>query len=926
MRAFPKSCWLALLLTLASSPLHGQTTAVPTPASVIGTAPGTDYFVADYGQITDWLRKAAAASDRIKLISIGKTAEGKDQIMAIVSSPENLARLDHYQAIARKLALGRGLDETAARLLAKEGRAVVWLGAGIHANEVANAQAYPQIINGLLTGRDEETTRILDNVIALFTFSNPDGLDLIAHWYMAQPNPLKRNTETLPVPYQKYIGHDLNRDGYAALAPESANMSRILYRQWLPQIICDQHQPGPAGTIIYIPPANDPFPYSIDPLAISSTDAIGYAMHSGLLARGLTGSSMRSISPYSSWYNGSMSNTPLFHNAIGLLTEITGNPTPKEIALVPRTQLAHEDLPAPAKPGPWHLSQAIDYLEMVDRVLLDHAARERENLLYNRYVMAQRQIDLGSGDSWTVTPHTIEALYAAANAGRVDNQGTPDEPMKGYDDRAIIPTPLYDKVMRDPARRNPRAWIIDPTRQHDLSASVDFLNSLIRNGVAVQRADRTFRLDDHDYSAGTFIVRADQAFRPHILDMFEPQVYPHDLAYPGGPPVKPYDISGYTPAMQAGVTADRPLDAAPPSFPELSGEIEPPQGRISGEGKAGFLISHDNNAVFTLANRLLRQKAKIYWLSESVNGGGKAFGPGALWIPASPRTETLVQQAANELGLDALRLPSAPGGAPQRVHQMRIGLLDFYGGSLVSGWTRWLLDRQEFDYQLVYPGAFERGELRKRFDLIIMPSDIFGGRGTHARGQPDAADIPAPYRPLLGRYTMEASIGPLKSFLDQGGALIATGAASRIGAQLGLPVVDPLTEKTSDGRTVAIDKSRFYIGGSLLTTHTDPGQPLGYGMPEEATIFFADSPVFRILPDAQTDARPVVWFDDGKLLQSGWAIGEERLSGSVAAARFSRGAGRIDLIAIEPNFRGQSSGSFKLLLNGLYALEAQEAR
>ena len=155
------------------------------------------------------------------LRDIGPTAEGRRQLMAIVTSPENHARLEHYREISRRLALAEGVSEEEARALAREGKAVVWIDGGLHASEVLGAQQLMETVWQMVSMNDEETLRFLDDVIILFVQANPDGQELLADWYMREPDPPKRTTGGIPVLYHKYVGHDNNRDSYMVAMPET---------------------------------------------------------------------------------------------------------------------------------------------------------------------------------------------------------------------------------------------------------------------------------------------------------------------------------------------------------------------------------------------------------------------------------------------------------------------------------------------------------------------------------------------------------------------------------------------------------------------------------------------------------------------------------------------------------------------------------
>ncbi|UCG88202.1 MAG: peptidase, partial [Gemmatimonadota bacterium] len=201
----------ALLLAVAA-PIGAQ--SVTPPVEHFGFNIGDDYHLATYSQFESYWRKLAEQSPRMVLEEIGPTAEGRTQLMAIVTSPQNHQNLARYQEISRRMALAEGLTEAEARAWAKEGRAVVWIDGGLHATEVLGAHQLIEMVYQMVSRTDEETLRFLDDVIILAVHANPDGMELVSNWYMREPVPEERSTSGLPRLYHKYVGHDNNRDSY----------------------------------------------------------------------------------------------------------------------------------------------------------------------------------------------------------------------------------------------------------------------------------------------------------------------------------------------------------------------------------------------------------------------------------------------------------------------------------------------------------------------------------------------------------------------------------------------------------------------------------------------------------------------------------------------------------------------------------------
>jgi hypothetical protein len=861
-----------------------------TPKQAFGHEIGDDYFVAGYGELEAYWKKLASESDRMKLVDIGSTSEGRRQYMAIVTSPENIKRLERYREIARRLALAEDLTDEQARALAREGRAVIWIDGGLHSSETVGSQQLIETVYQLASRSDPETLRFLDDVIVLCVPANPDGQEMVAKWYMRETDPAKRSLNNLPALYHTYAGHDDNRDFYASNLVETTNMNRQMFLEWFPQIVYDHHQTGPAGAIVFIPPFRDPFNYNLDPLIPLGVEMVGTAMHQRLVAEAKGGSAMRSAANYSTWWNGGLRTIAYFHNMIGILTEIVGNPTPIDIPLVPDKQLPSSDWPLPIPPGKWHFRQSIDYDVSINRALLDLASRYRETLLYNIYRMGRNSIENGSRDHWTITPKRIEGLRAAT--------------LRANPAPAVE---LYESVLHDPTTRDPRGYIL-PSGQPDFPTATKFVNALLKNGISVLQALQPFEAGGKQYPANSYVVKTAQAFRPHILDMFEPQDHPNDFVYPGGPPKVPYDITGWTLALQMGVQFDRILDGFSGPFRKIEGLLEMPPAAVAGpQNPSGFLISHRINNSFILVNRLMNAHCDAYWLKQS----------GDIWVPATAASSAIVRKAAAELGVAA---EVSTGQGRRDAYQLkpeRLGQYDQYGGLPTSGWIRWVLEQFEFPYQIVYPGMLDAGDLQRNFDVIVIPDGAIRAREGGA-GQPNPTAIPEPYRNRLGVIS-ENKTGPqLRRFVESGGALIGIGSSANVGSMLGLPVQNYLVEKTATGTSRPLTSDKFYIPGSLLRATVDTSDPLAYGLPTQATVFFDNHPVFRLEPDAaRRHTSAVAWFSGPQVLESGWALGAQLLDGGAAVVEASLGSGKVFLLGPDVTFRGQPHGTFKLLFNGI---------
>ncbi len=352
-----------------------------------------------------------------------------------------------------------------------------------------------------------------------------------------------------------------------------------------------------------------------------------------------------------------------------------------------------------------------------------------------------------------------ERLAAPVAAGG-DTQPGPDAfAGGGFGGRGGVPAELYKTVLHDPKLRDPRGYII-PSDQPDFANAVEFLNALLKNGITIMRASANFTVAGKNYPAGSYVIKTAQAFRPHVMDMFEPQDHPNDFRFPGGPPIPPYDITGWTLAMQMGVKFDRILDDFQGPFTKIGYNLlPPPAATVSGPATpAGYLISHEINNSFKVMNRLLKANCDVYWLKNEETVDGKNIGAGAIWVPASAAAKSILDQGAKEFGVPVHALAKAPAGDALKLKPIRIGLYDSYGGSMPAGWTRWLFEQYDFPAQTVYPATLDAGDLKSKFDVLVFTDGAArlgagggrGGRGGGGGGRGGASQYPRAIRRSAG--------------------------------------------------------------------------------------------------------------------------------------------------------------------------------
>jgi hypothetical protein len=643
-------------------------------------------------------------------------------------------------------------------------------------------------------------------------------------------------------------------------------------------------------------------------------------MNRRLTLEGKPGYTQRTGSVFSTWWNGGLRTTTYFHNMVGILTETIGSPTPMEVPLVPGRLLPNGATPFPAVPQKWHYAQSIAYSLSMNYAVLDFAARHRDALLFGMWRMGRNSIERGSRDHWTHYPRHIEAIKAAHLRDNPPGRGSAaeDEGSRSYGNtpgNRRIPTKYYAEVLKKPELRDARAYIV-PADQPDFPTAVKFINALIKTGIVVHRATAEFTVAERKYPAGSYVVKTAQAFRPHVIDLFEPQDHPNDFQYEGGPPIAPYDSAGWTLAFEMGVKFDRILEGVEAPLARVPyGELQaPPAARVA-PATAGWLVSRFTNDSFVLVNRLLRAGIEL----AVVPGSGEFF------VPASARSA--LEKLAAELGVATTAVAQKPATA-RRLTAARVALWDRYGGSMPSGWTRWLLEQYGFAFDVLYPPQIDAGKLRERYDVILFPSGAIprpgvslgemAGEGPSAVKEPTEAEMPAEYRNRLGRFSPAKSLPALQAFLEAGGTIVTVGTSANLAYHLRLPVRNALVEIGANRRETPLGRDKYYVPGSVLRVSLEAA-PATRGLPAEVDVYFDSNHVFRLAPEAVArGVRPLAWFATGAPLRSGWAWGQHYLKDGVTAFEAPVGAGRVLVFGPEITFRAQTHGTFKLLFNALY--------
>ena len=856
-----------VLVLAQGAPWHAaaQSASIPAPETVLGFPVGADFKLATYDESLRYFRQLATASNRIKLIDVGRTSTGHEWTLAVISSPANLGRLDRLREIARRLAHPDGLTDPEARRLAREGKAFVDISGGLHASEIAGSQHTIQLAYHLLSRPDDpKIQQMLDNtVLFLWPSINPDGQNIVANWYREN---VGTSYEVAPMHelYQKYIGHDNNRDAYMLNVVESRVVARV-WREWEPQVIYVHHQTAPFPTRIWLPPFAEPIATRAPALMSREVNTIGMIIAQALESNGMVGATHMGTG-FDAWYPGYVDYMPMLQNIAAFWTETAlyryATPhfyTIDEFPADMRDLRPQSLYSSPWPGGWWRIKDAIDYMETASLAVLDYASKYREELLYNRY-----------------------------QAGR-------------------------DAILR--YRKDPPYAYVVPRAQRDPVAAAEMLRRLAFNGIRITELQREATVDGAAYPQGTWVIPMDQEFAELVRQLFEPQKYPDLRESPDGPPEQPYDAAGWTLPYQMDVqvrevraplsaelrSALRPVIGTPvdwksaPDAPlatdSVAAGIVPLPGRITGTGDQLALDPAENNA-FRFINRVIAGGGAVRFAEATGGRGGRYLVSGI----AAPKLNDWV----TELSVRAERIAPRSGAAEPRVMRARIGIYKPWTASMDEGWTEWLLDDYGFKYTILTNADIRAGNLGGRFDVILLASDrsrtISEG---FARGT-----VPPRFEGGLG----DEGARSLDAFVQTGGTLVCLNQSALYAiAALHLPVrnvVDTLPRRS------------YFASGSILEVVTHPSHPVMAGMPERAKIFVDGSPVFKPL-DGFEGTTLATYAKDGSPLLSGYLLGEKHIQGHAAALDVRHGRGHVVLIGFRPQWRGQPFGTFRVVFNSV---------
>ena len=856
---------------LATTAAGAPQTALPTPEQFFGFRIGADTKLARWDKMLDYYRLVEKASDRVRMRELGKSTEGHPFVVLEIASADTLKRSDYFRGLQRRLYLQDGVPSEAERdEIFQSGKAVVVITCSMHATEVGASQMALELVHRLATDSSPRVKHVLDNVIFLLVPSlNPDGQMMVVDWYNKNLG-TEFEASSMPWLYQKYVGHDNNRDMYMFTQVESQLTAKLLWHDWFPAVWLDEHQMGSGGARIFVMPATDPINPNVHPLVYRWNGLFGQAQGAALEAAGKDGIIYNST--YTNFWQGAMAWSGWWHNQVGLLTEMASvrvaSPTDQQRAQPGRPAPAAEGgrgggrggasgpLPAPTdvmprteypRPwlgGRWTLRDIVDYELIATMATLEYAADRRETLL--------RQI--------------YEVNRATVEAGR-----------KG----------------------DPAAILITPDTQADPLAAYRLVDRLQIAGVKVYRADAAFPADEKNYPAGTFVVPMTQVFARYAKDLLEKQTYPEVRRSPTSPPEAPYDVTAWSLGMLLGVEVTFVRNPLPEGLALTPLPAAPKRaGGVTGSG-AVFAFDYTGPEGAIAVNRLLKAGASVS-ASRSTRGAG---GSGTV-VEVSGVPLKAMQDVAGALGLQARAMPKRThrrGDGAQSPAHRALSAVDRQHGRGVDA----------LGARAARVPVHDAAQRRRAGPASCGISSTSSSSPISSRAASSPATRHPGTRPEYRGGIGEDGVAALKAFVAAGGTLVMMGNACDLAIErFPIPVRNLKRSLTRD---------QHFAPGTILNVEVDTGHPLGAGVAARTYGFYNNSPFFELTEGFSSQQVSVAArYPNADIVASGWLRGEEHMAGRAAVVAVDFTPGRIVLFGLRPQHRAQTQATFPMLFNSFY--------
>ncbi len=836
--------------------------ALPTPSEYFGVEIGDPGALVKHQRILEYYRELERLSDRVRVEVVGESTEGRPVYYAIVTSPENHRRLDELVEMNRKLYDPRGVPDDQAQQIIRDGKTFVIANHQIHSTEVGASQGAILLAHRLASGDDHEVARILDEVVLVHVpVHNPDGQERVYEWLAEQRGTPYENSAP-PFLYQKYTGHDNNRDWYMFTQVETQHSIRM-QNEFHPQFTLDQHQMGSNGSRIFVPPFEDPWEPGVDPALIASNNLIGTFMGQYLTSKGYEGVEWKerydAWTPARSYYH--------YHGGVRILTEVASARYADALE-IPFERISEDyrrtrwSFPMPWPGGTWTFKEVVDY----------------------HYQSA------------------MAAMLAAADLGEQLRRG-----MYAAQRRSV-----------EPPDDSPYAFVF-PAHQVDPPTSRRLLQVLQMADVEIEQAESGFTAGGRSYGAGSHVVRFAQPAGRFAKTMLERQEYPQIYLYEGGPLDPPYDVTAHTLPLLMNVDVDVVDEPFTADLAAVAA-VGLPQGALVTAGvdtpavaaPTAYLLDPRVNNSYVAASRIWDEG--LTRATEGFEAAGRTWPAGTFVVPLTPPLVSMaealdigreVAELAEDLGIEIVAVTEPIDVPLALVGEPRAAIFQSYSPSMPEGWFRWVLDDYGIPFDVLHYDDIRPGVL-ERYGVLFLPPgggsprQMVEGRG--AGGGRGGGPTPPPYAGGIGDEGVQA----IRDFVEGGGVLFTwAGSWTFLTEYMGVDAT-----AVTDG----LPRTEFNIPGSILRVEVDTDNPLAYGLPEETAIFFRNDTAWSPeTPGSNVVAR----YPAEDLLMSGWIQGEQHLVNQAAMLEVPLGRGRMVIAGFYPEYRGQAHLTFKMMFNAI---------
>jgi hypothetical protein len=880
-----------------SSPLVDhlpKAAGIPSPKDVLGHHIGEPKKLTYYADILRYYRALAAATPRVTVLPIGRSNEGRELVVVFVGADDTIRHLDTYRGYLAQLADPRKIDAAQAAEIVAKAKPIYHLSGGLHSGEVGPSEMLMELAYRLAVEDSPLVKQIRDNVIVSITpVADPDGRDRNVDWYYAYGiNETEGRTTGAGVPYWgKYVFHDDNRD----INYSQVEMRALLdwYLQWHPPIMHDLHQ---AQTLLYTFSGQAPQNPNLDPILFGELPMMANFEMAQMAKYGMPGVWTHGyVDMWSPGYLAFMSSN---HNGMIRMYEIQGTSGANTTKL---------RLGNPSAPGGRGAATQPDAAAIT-------AGRSNQ---------AQREW-------YRPWPATGEFDWSLRNNTNYGETGVLTALQYTSQFPKVILENFYVKSRNsvETGRKETVAGYLIPAGQRDETRIALLVNMLRMQGIEVGRAKSEVKLKEGAFPAGSYVVKRDQPYSRLAKILLEKQVYPD-------PGLRTYDDASWTMGLMSHADvreiADKAiLDVAvdPVIEAKLAGTFTNAAPGSDASG-AVFVVPHfGSNNMITLRYRL--KDLKVQAAEQEFKNGETTFPAGSFIVTGGAAK---LRAAVEALGLTAVAFPAPPSVPMHDLDLPRIAMYSTWGSTQDVGWVRYAFDKFEVPFDLVYKEQVRRGDLKSKYDVIVIPSQAGTAKrlvfDIEPRGTPIAYKKSERFR-NLGMYGESDDItggmglegvAEIDKFVKAGGVLVTLGASSFLPAEFGL------TPNIDAARTSA----QFYSPGAIIDAEIlRPEHPIFYGYDRKTIpVRYANGPLLTVQTGANPfDGPPAVPPPTPQSVLMRYPGGDDHvLSGLMRGAAEIRnrpaivdqpsGKGRVVLFAGNPCYRWQNFGEFNMLFNTL---------